>query len=130
MTMAELDFISDILLGFGALAAAFYCVVLARKLNRLSGLDQELGSAIAVLSKQVDEMTAVLHEAQVSADDASSRLGELTERAEDAAARLQTHPVVSEGASDHEEPNQPPQPPVSDEDNVQSVFFRHSRAST
>ena len=59
-----LDIIADVLLGVGALAAAFYCVALSRKLSRLTGLDQELGTAIAILSQQVDEMTQVLQTAQ------------------------------------------------------------------
>lgn len=84
-----MEFISDILLGMGALAAAVYCVILSKKLNRLSGLDQELGTAIALLSRQVDEMTKVLESAQTAADGARSDLQEATERAEVVAAQLQ-----------------------------------------
>ena len=84
-----MEYISDILLGLGALAAAAYCVVLSKKLNRLSGLDQELGTAIALLSKQVDEMTKVLGSAQSAADGARTDLQQATERAEEVAAQLQ-----------------------------------------
>lgn len=84
-----MEFISDILLGMGALAAAVYCVILSKKLNRLSGLDQELGTAIALLSRQVDEMTKVLDSAQSAADGARTDLQQATERAEVVAAQLQ-----------------------------------------
>jgi len=84
-----MEFISDILLGMGALAAAVYCVILSKKLNRLSGLDQELGTAIALLSRQVDEMTKVLESAQSAADGARTDLQHATERAEVVAAQLQ-----------------------------------------
>ena len=90
MIASGMAFLSDILLGAGALAAAFYCVVLSRKLNRLTGLDQELGTAIAVLSKQVDEMTTALEAAQASATQSRDELGALTERAESVAHHLNT----------------------------------------
>lgn len=90
MIASGMAFLSDILLGAGALAAAFYCVVLSRKLNRLTGLDQELGTAIAVLSKQVDEMTTALEAAQTSATRSRDELGALTERAESVAHHLNT----------------------------------------
>lgn len=88
MIAIGIDFLSDILLGAGALAAAFYCVVLSRKLNSLTGLDQELGTAIAVLSKQVDEMTTALEAAQTSATQSRDELGALTARAETVASKL------------------------------------------
>ncbi len=74
MIETGLTYFSDILLGIGALAAALYCVVLSRKLNGLTDLDQELGSAIALLSQQVDEMTAALDGAQQSATRSQSEL--------------------------------------------------------
>jgi len=90
MIALGIDIISDVLLAAGALAAAFYCVVLSRKLNRLTGLDQELGTAIAVLSKQVDEMTTALEAAQSTATQSRDELGALTDRAESVAHHLST----------------------------------------
>jgi hypothetical protein len=84
-----LNFISDILLGFGAIAAAAYCFVLSRKLSKFKGLDQDLGSAIAILSRQVDEMTRVLSSAQASATDSATELAEKTESATSVAERLE-----------------------------------------
>ncbi|WP_051153775.1 DUF6468 domain-containing protein [Litoreibacter arenae] len=84
-----MDFLADILLGFGAIAAAIYCFVLSRKLSKLRGLDQELGSAIAVLSRQVDEMTRILSLARETAGDAASELQEKTDTATSVADRLE-----------------------------------------
>jgi len=129
-----LDIIADVLLGAGALAAAFYCVALSRKLNRLTGLDQELGTAIAVLSQQVDEMTEVLQTAQASANDAREKLSEMTERAEDAAMKLQAEsaqPTPVDPVVDH-----PPQPVKELEDSGgladgnTSIFVRHSKVAS
>lgn len=129
MIGSVLEFLSDILLGAGALAAAFYCVVLSRKLNRLTGLDQELGGAIALLSQQVDEMTGVLEAAQNSATGARDELTELTARAEDIAARLQsaTEPAAPVAFS----AEMPTPAPVGDagglKDGSASLFVRHAQ---
>ncbi|RLJ41179.1 hypothetical protein BCF46_2967 [Litoreibacter meonggei] len=84
-----MNFISDILLGFGAIAAAVYCFVLSRKLSKLKGLDQDLGSAIAILSRQVDEMTKVLSSAQDATNNSASELENKTEVAANVAERLE-----------------------------------------
>ena len=81
--------IADILMIAGALGAAFYCLVLSRRLRRFSDLEKGVGGAVAVLSMQVDDMTKTLQKAQASAAQSSQRLTELTERAEDAARRLE-----------------------------------------
>jgi outer membrane murein-binding lipoprotein Lpp len=138
-----LDIIADILLGVGALAAAFYCVALSRKLSRLTGLDQELGTAIAVLSQQVDEMTQVLQTAQASANDAREKLSEMTERAEDAAMKLQAETAQpaqpAPAAQDTLVLDQPVQQPAPDPeprdsgglaDGNTSIFMRHTRVAS
>ncbi|MDJ0627406.1 MAG: hypothetical protein QNJ44_04020 [Rhodobacter sp.] len=84
-----MDLISDILLIAGAAGAAFYCIVLSRRLSRFTNLDQGVGGAIAVLSAQVDDMTRALAEAQGSANGSTETLATLTERAEDVARRLE-----------------------------------------
>lgn len=133
-----MEYISDILLGLGALAAAFYCVVLSRKLNRLSGLDQELGTAIAVLSKQVDDLTNVLKEAQSSAETARNELIVITERAERVAQELNDDAVMQYEAVDKAgfatDPIDTPEDAVPSEggltDGAPSMFLRHSRAAS
>ncbi|WP_245866443.1 hypothetical protein [Oceaniglobus roseus] len=81
--------ISDILMIAGALGAAFYCVVLSRRLNRFTDLEKGVGGAIAVLSAQVDDMTRTLKAAQAEAGASGRSLEELTQRAEDVARRLE-----------------------------------------
>jgi hypothetical protein len=95
--------IADILLAAGALGAAFYCIVLSRRLRRFSDLENGVGGAIAALSKQVEDMSLALGAAQTSAVDSSSRLESLTGRAEDVAARLELlvasmHDIPTPGA--------------------------------
>jgi len=81
--------IADMLLAAGALGAAFYCMILSRRLRRFSDLEDGVGGAIAALSKQVEDMTRALVAAQKSAAGSSATLGELTGRAEDVASRLE-----------------------------------------
>lgn len=81
--------ISDVLLVAGALGAAFYCFVLARRLRRFNDLETGMGGAVAVLSAQVDEMTRALSGAQDSAKGSADSLSRLTGQAEEAARRLE-----------------------------------------
>lgn len=83
--------IADILLIAGALGAAFYCVVLSRRLTRFTDLEKGVGGAIAVLSAQVDDMTRTLKSAQSQATSSGKILEDLTARAEDVARRLELH---------------------------------------
>ncbi len=84
-----MDLIADILLIAGAIGAAFYCIVLARRLNRFTDLEKGVGGAIAVLSAQVDDMTKTLEKAQGTANGSTDSLQALTERAEGVAQRLE-----------------------------------------
>lgn len=84
-----MQFISDVLLGAGALGAAFYCLVLARRLNRFNQLETGMGGAIAVLSAQVDDMTRALAQARLTAGESAASLEALTARAGEAARRLE-----------------------------------------
>lgn len=83
------EMISDVLLGFGALGAAVYCVVLARRLKRFNTLENGVGGAVAVLSAQVDDMTRTLDAARKAAGESSRTLTDLTDRAETAARKLE-----------------------------------------
>ena len=80
--------IADILLGAGALGAALYCIVLSRRLHRLTHLESGMGGAIAVLSAQVDDMTKALDRAQAAARSSVTRLESQTLRAEQVSDRL------------------------------------------
>lgn len=86
---AGMALIADILMVAGALGAAAYCMVLARRLRRFNDLEKGMGGAIAVLSAQVDDMTRALTGAQTSAKASSGTLVDLTSRAEGVAQRLE-----------------------------------------
>lgn len=81
--------ISDFLLGIGAMAAACYCLVLSRRLQRFTQLETGMGGAIAVLSAQVDDMTRALERAQGTAKTSVVTLESLTGRAETVAEKLE-----------------------------------------
>ena len=102
-----MQFISDIFLAAGAFSAAIYCMVLARRLKKLRGLDQDLGAAIAVLSRQVDEMTRLLTDAQKTARASADQLGGQTERAEAISGKLE---VLLSAFDDFEMPGLSPAP--------------------
>jgi hypothetical protein len=81
--------ISDILLSLGAFGAAIYCFVLSSRLKKFTTLESGMGSAIAVLSAQVDDMTKALDRARNVAIGSASSLDGLTARAEAVAARIE-----------------------------------------
>ncbi len=81
--------ILDFVLGFAALAAGAYCLVLSRRLRALSRIDGSVGGAVAVLSAQVDQLTRVLGDARAASASARSDLGAQTARAEAAVRRLE-----------------------------------------
>ncbi|MFV0245769.1 MAG: hypothetical protein ACK5IB_12210 [Qingshengfaniella sp.] len=81
--------IADIFLIAGALGAAFYCIVLSRKLSRFGSLESGMGGAIAALSSQVSEMNESLDRARKDASESAESLSDITHKAEEAAARLE-----------------------------------------
>jgi hypothetical protein len=103
------QFISDFLLGIGALAAAIYCLVLSRRLQKFTQLESGMGGAIAVLSAQVDDMTKALDKAQAAAKSSVSNLESMTGRAEGIAEKLEL--LL---ASMHDLPEPKPAPVVSE----------------
>lgn len=80
--------IADFLMAAGAFSAAVYCLVLSRRLQRLTRLEDGVGGAIAVLSAQVDDMTQALKQARTAAQNSEATLIAQTARAELAAERL------------------------------------------
>ena len=81
--------IADVLLIAGALGAALYCMILARRIKSLSRLDTGLGGAITALSKQVDDIQASVKTATQASGASMKDLMEVTGRAEIAAGRLE-----------------------------------------
>lgn len=84
-----MELIADIFLIAGALGAGFYCVVLSRRLNRFTDLENGIGGAVAVLSQQVDDLTRALEAAQKATQVTESSLGTVTGRAEGVAQKLE-----------------------------------------
>ncbi|MCL3881834.1 hypothetical protein [Marivita sp. GX14005] len=113
-----MDLVADILLVAGALGAGLYCFVLARRLSKFTDLENGVGAAVAVLSAQVTDLQSALDAAQNTAAHSSDTLHSLTERAEDAAKRLEL--MV---AALHDVPAQP-QTPAPDSHHG-PVFARH-----
>jgi hypothetical protein len=84
-----MDVVADVLLAAGAFGAAAYCFLLQLRLKAFQALESGMGSAIAVLSAQVDEMTRALDAARAAAGGQSAALADLTARGEAAAARIE-----------------------------------------
>lgn len=84
-----LSYGADILVIFASLGAMAYCMVLSRRLSRLTSFDKGLGGAIAVMSSQVDEMKAALKEAKSGSDGAGTQLHELVHQAREISSELE-----------------------------------------
>ncbi len=113
--------IADILLVAGTLGAAFYCMILSRRLNRFNDLEKGVGGAVAVLSVQVDDMTKTLERARGAASDSTSSLESLTGKAEDVAKRLE---LLMASMHDLPEPVETREEPEN-EINPEALFLRH-----
>ena len=120
-----MELIADILLIAGAVGAGIYCLVLGRRLNRFTNLENGVGGAIAVLSAQVDDMTKTLGNAQRTAASSGVKLEETTARAEAVAKRLEL--LI---AAMHDLPNDPISPkPAAPPDPAPSDTVFHSHRS-
>ncbi|MBE0454800.1 hypothetical protein [Roseovarius autotrophicus] len=115
-----MELIADILLVAGALGAALYCHVLARRLSRFNDLENGVGGAVAVLSAQVDDLARTLRAAQTAASHSTGSLDALTERAEGVAKRLEL--LVASMHDLPDVPSPPPPPPPE----TGPIFRRHS----
>jgi hypothetical protein len=76
-----LAYAADALLILASLGAAVFCLVLSRRLTRLSSIDNGLGGAIAVLSAQVDDMNTALAEMKSGTESSAERLEDLNREA-------------------------------------------------
>ncbi len=84
-----MQMIADILMTAGAFGAAIYCYVLSNRLKKFTALESGMGSAIAVLSVQVDDMTRALEGARGAAHAQADGLRAQTARAEAVAAQIE-----------------------------------------
>jgi hypothetical protein len=115
--------LADILLIAGALGAAFYCIVLSKRLSRFTDLENGVGGAIAAMSSQVDDMTNLLGSAQNAASGSNASLQELTDRAEAVARRLELLVASMHDLPAESSKNDPPLEPESS-----SPYFLSQRA--
>jgi len=113
--------IADILLVAGTIGAAFYCMILSRRLNRFNDLEKGVGGAVAVLSVQVDDMTKTLERARGAASESTSSLESLTGKAEDMAKRLE---LLMASMHDLPEPVESREESKK-EVNPEALFLRH-----
>ncbi len=81
--------LADLAIGGGALLAAAYCMLLSRRLRALTRLDGDVGSAIAVLSAQVDQLTKALGAAEEGARAREQGLRDQLAQADAAARKLE-----------------------------------------
>lgn len=84
-----MEFLSDILLATAAIGAAIFCLVLSRRLRALTTLDNGLGSAVVILSSQVDDLARTLKSAQDTARKSAEKLDAQTRRAESACRQIE-----------------------------------------
>lgn len=121
---------ADIFLGAGALGAAFYCLILARRLNRFNNLEKGVGGAVAVLSSQVEQLAQAMGEAQTASEGSADTLARLTEKAESMAQRLELliaslHDLPA-APEPQAEPERAAAQPTTDGDQA-PMFTRHPR---
>ena len=84
-----MNFIADVLLISGTLAAGVFCIILSKRLSRLNDLEKGVGGAVSVLSVQVDDLKKAMTATQTSAEHSNTSLIEITERAESVARSLE-----------------------------------------
>lgn len=84
-----MDIMIDLAIAVGAFCAAAYCLLLSRRVRALTRLDGDLGKAIALLSRQVDDLSRALKAAEQSSNRSGANLAQHISTAEAAARRLE-----------------------------------------
>lgn len=84
-----MDYLADIISSIAAVGAGAYCLVLSRRISRFQQLEGGMGTAVAILSAQVDDLTKALGKAHMSATNSTDQLASLTQNADAAAKRLE-----------------------------------------
>ncbi|PIV74078.1 MAG: hypothetical protein COW55_10590 [Rhodobacteraceae bacterium CG17_big_fil_post_rev_8_21_14_2_50_65_11] len=84
-----LTYAADALLILASLGAAVFCLILSRRLSRLSSIDNGLGGAIAVLSAQVDDMNRALSDMKSGTKESAQTLEALNREARQLAEDLE-----------------------------------------
>lgn len=84
-----LETIADLLMVVASVGAASYCLILSKRLSRLTSFDKGIGGAIAVLSAQVDDMKSALTAAKTGSEGAGKHLEGLVAQARDISNELE-----------------------------------------
>lgn len=116
-----MNFIADVLLISGTLAAGVFCIVLSKRLSRLNDLEKGVGGAVSVLSAQVEDLKKALTATQSSAEHSNTSLIKITERAEGVARSLEL--MI---ASLHDLPTKPNSSPKATDQSQTPVFSRRA----
>lgn len=124
-----MEIIADFLLISGALGAGFFCFILARRLNRFNDLEKGVGGAVALLSAQVDDLTKTLVAARASSDGSNAALGDLTNRAEAVAQRLELMMASMHDIPEAKKPDEASKQPHAVRTADGPMFVRHGRNS-
>lgn len=114
-----MNWISDILLMAGAVSAALYCAMLSRRLRRFADLEEGVGSAVAQLAHQAEELDRAFGKVRSAAEGQAERIEAASTRAEAAARRLELLM-----ASLHDLPEPPDATTTSPDEPVTPVFIR------
>ena len=116
-----MNFIADVLLISGTLAAGIFCIILSKRLSRLNDLEKGVGGAVSVLSVQVDDLKKTMTATQASTEHSNTSLVEITERAEHVARSLELMM-----ASMHDLPTKPRTPPEPKDQKQTHLFSRRA----
>lgn len=84
-----MEYLSDIIASIAAMGAGAYCFILSQKIKKFQHLEGGMGTAVAILSAQVDDLTKALEQANASAVQSAQRLTDLTRDADVGAKRLE-----------------------------------------
>lgn len=87
--LPNLSLYADILMVAATAGAGLYCLILSRRLSRLTSFDKGIGGAIAVLSAQVDEMKSALAQARTGTDAACRQLEDQVRQAREISSELE-----------------------------------------
>jgi len=101
---------ADALLILASLGAAVFCLILSRRLSRLSSIDNGLGGAIAVLSAQVDDMNRALSEMKAGTQTSAQKLEALNREAQQLAEELELMLSTSHDLAPTKEQAEAPDP--------------------
>ncbi|MGY6548419.1 MAG: hypothetical protein ACXIU7_05360 [Roseinatronobacter sp.] len=83
----------DFLLILLLMTSGVFLIRVSKKMRRLMSLDSELGKAIAVMSDQVNTMSALITEKSNEIRDSEARLNKLLLKAEEQRASLTSRPL-------------------------------------